>query len=474
MSSNSTISVTSSTLGSSLLEIMTADEIEPGSDVSYQLAKLIYLYHPLGAKMAELPVELAMSQPRTVSIPGAPESMVKEAFESEWDAINANGSIFNTQVLARVYGVSSVVYGAEGVPTNRSIDPKDLANLAIYFNVLDPLNTAGSLVLNQDPNAPDFLKHTGITVSGQPYHRSRACVVMNEKPIYLGYTNSAFGYVGRSVYQRALFPLKSFIQSLITDDLVTLKAGLLVAKMKGAGSVVDNIMMKMAGFKRQLLKEAKTGNVLNIDIDEFIETLNMQNADTAMTVARSNVIENIASAAKMPAKLLLAESYAEGFGEGTEDAKNIARYISGVRKEMRPLYDFFDPLVQRRAWNPEFYKRVQAEFPEYRKVPYTKAFYDWANAFHTEWPNLLEEPESEKVKVDGEKFKSVIALLETLMPQLDPENRATLIGWAADSFNEQKVLFPHPLNIDLDALRDYVPPAPPPAPTEPKPFSSET
>ena len=43
-------------------------------------------------------------------------------------------------------------------------------------------------------------------MQGQQYHPSRARICLNEMPVYLGYTNSAFGYVGRSVYQRALFP----------------------------------------------------------------------------------------------------------------------------------------------------------------------------------------------------------------------------------------------------------------------------
>lgn len=472
MSDTSTITISGSSAGSSLESLLMCDELVPGAELSYQLAKTIYEYHPLGGKMADKPIQMAMSRDRKISIPGSPEKMVREAFEKEWKDLGCDKHIFNTKRLSRIYGVASIIYGAEGVPTDRPIDPKSLPDLSIYFNVLDPLNTAGSLVLNQDPNAPDFLKHAAITVAGQPYHRSRACVIMNEDPIYIGYTNSAFGYVGRSTYQRALFPMKTFIQSMITDDMVTRKAGLLVAKMKGAGSVVDNIMTKMAGFKRQLLKEAQTGNVLNIDIAEAIETLDMNNAATAMTTARTNAIENIASAASMPSKILLSESLAEGFGEGTEDAKDIVRYIEGVRKEMDPLYEFFDPIVQRRAWNQEFYKRVQAEFPAYKEIPYIQAYYSWVNAFSAVWPSLLEEPESEKVKTDDVKFKAVIALIEALGPKLDPENNAVLIGWAADTFNEQKTLFPHPLIIDMDALREYVPPAPPPEPSEPKPFSA--
>jgi hypothetical protein len=283
---------------------------------------------------------------------------------------------------------------------------------------------------------------------------------MNENPIYIGYTNSAFGYVGRSIYQRALFPMKSFVQSMITDDLVTKKAGVLIAKIKQAGSVVDRTMAIFAGLKRNLLKEAQTTNVISIGIDESVETLNMQNTDVAMTTARKNILENIAAANRMPAKILNSESFAEGFGEGTEDAKDIVRYINGVRKEMQPLYDFFDPIVMHRAWSPEFYKTVQAEFPEYKKIGYQQAFYSWKNSFQATWPNLIEEPESELSKNEKVKLDSAVAIYSTLADALDPENKIAVIDWLASNVNESKNLFPHPLTLDLDALRDYVPPEP--------------
>jgi hypothetical protein len=437
------------------------DELQPGDEVSYQACKNIFMYHPLGRKMAELPVSMAMSQRREITVPGAPEKMIVDAFLREWDALQADRHIANVKVLSRVYGVASIIYGAEGVPTDRPIDPNSLFDLEIYFNDLDPLNTAGSLVLNQDPNAPDFQKHAAITVAGQVYHRSRSCTIMNENPIYIGYTNSGFGYVGRSVYQRAFFPLKSFVQSMITDDLVTKKAGVLVAKMKQAGSVVDRAMLAFQGIKRNLLKEAKTTNVIGIGTDESIETLNMQNADTAMTVARKNILENIAAASAMPAKLLNSESFAEGFGEGTEDAKDIVRFLNGMRIEMQPLYDFFDPIVMRRAWNPEFYKTVQAEIPEYRKIGYTQAFYEWKNAFKAVWPNLIEEAPGEASKEDKVKMDAAVAILETLMPQMDPDNKIALMDWFSSNIGECKNIFPHPLVLDMDALRNYEPPAPP-------------
>ena len=46
------------------------------------------------------------------------------------------------------------------------------------------MNTAGSIVLDQDPNSADFQKVGSVTAAGKPYHQSRCCVMMNEDPIY--------------------------------------------------------------------------------------------------------------------------------------------------------------------------------------------------------------------------------------------------------------------------------------------------
>jgi hypothetical protein len=207
--------------------------------------------------------------------------------------------------------------------------------------VFDPLNIAGSVVLNLNPNAFDFLKTKGIVVQGQKYDRSRTQIIMNEDPIYLSYTVASFGFVGRSVYQRSLYPLKSFIQSMITDDMIVRKSGVIVAKLKPYGAVVNQIMNMAAGFKRQLLKEAKTDNVISINIDEAVEALDLKNIDGAYGMARKDILENIAAGDDMPAKILIDETFAEGFGEGTEDAKNIAQFINRVRIGMNPLYEFF-------------------------------------------------------------------------------------------------------------------------------------
>lgn len=452
-------SINGSSVGTALQTLLMANDIQPGTDVGYQTAKTILAYHPLGQKMAESPVKMAQSQKRKIAVPDAPEDRAIEAFEKEWLAIGATKHIRNVVKLSRAYGVASIAIVEDGVNTTEPLDFDKLAGATIGFNAFDPLNTAGSLVLNQDTTAIDFQKTTEIRSGGKTYHRSRSVVIMNEEPLYIEYTSSAYGYVGRSVYQRALFPLKSFINTLITDDLITIKSGVLIAKVAQTGSIVSNVMGKIGAQKRQFVKEAQTGNVLQITPEESIETLDLKNLDGAYGIARTNILKNIATAADMPAKLLENETMVSGFGEGAEDAKNIARYIDGVREAMEPLYAFFDKIVMHRAWNADFYKTIQNDFPEqYGKMDYKTAFIKWSNSFKAEWPNLLEEPDSEKSKVSDVQLKAMISTVEVLSPMLDPENKVRLVTWVQDNLNSLKLLFPTPLEIDIDALESYTPP----------------
>jgi hypothetical protein len=441
------------TPGNALQELLVAPDIVPGDVVSYQTCKEIYLYHPLGSRIVEGPISLALSQKREIKVPDSPGELCADAFRDEWKLIGGDFLIHNIITLSRIYGIASIALIVDGLKSNDPINYWDLPEQNISFNVLDPLNTAGSLVLNQNPNAMDFLKYSQIAVSGFAYHPSRTVTVTNEKPIYLGYTTSAFGFVGRSAYQRAFYPLKSYIKSLIADDLVETKVGVLVAKTKQPGNFVDNIMSYAMAFKRAIVKEAETGNVINITPDEEIESLNMQNLEGPHVLARRNILENIANAVDMPVKLLTQESFAEGFGEGSEDAKAVARYMDRLRETMDPVYRFLDRIVMHRAWNEDFYKMLKRKFPaKYDTTTYKAAFYDWMNSFQAIWPSYLREPDSDQVKVDDTKMKAAISIYQILEFDFDPENKARLVQWMADAITNNKLLYSSPLNLDFKML----------------------
>ncbi|HBR1954742.1 TPA: DUF1073 domain-containing protein [Klebsiella quasipneumoniae subsp. quasipneumoniae] len=441
---------------SELMALLDSDDIQPGSTAGYQTCKTIYLFHPLGGKMVDRPIKMAMNESRTVHISQAYgiEQRLRDAFEREWKALGADRHIANAARISRIYGVSAIAMLVDNQEPSSAVDYRTLYKHNVTFNILDPLNTAGSIVLNQDPNAQDFQKVEGIRVAGKPYHKSRCVVQQNEDPIYLAYNSAAFGFTGRSVYQRALFPLKSFIQTMRTDDMVAVKGGLLVTKIKGPSSVVNNMMQKLSGIKRMMLKRGKTGEVLQIGDGDNIESIDLSNLEKPLDSARKHILENVAAAADMPAIILNSETFAQGFGEGTEDARAVAVYIDNIREWLDQLYAFFIRVCQYRAWSIEFFQSLRADFPELKNT-YSLYFASWINNFEYRWPSSLKEPESEKVKVDEIRFKAIVSMLEVLLPQVntDDENRSLLIEWAQTNANANESLFPQRLDLDIDSLK---------------------
>ncbi|MFU8516737.1 anti-CBASS protein Acb1 family protein [Klebsiella quasipneumoniae] len=439
-----------------LITLLDSEDIQPGMSAGYQTCKTIYLFHPLGGKMVDRPIKMAMNESRTVHVSQAYgiEQRLRDAFEREWKALGADKHIANAARISRIYGVSAIAMLVDNQESSSAVDYRTLYKHNVTFNILDPLNTAGSIVLNQDPNAQDFQRVDGIRVAGKPYHKSRCVVQQNEDPIYLAYNSAAFGFTGRSVYQRALFPLKSFIQTMRTDDMVSVKGGLLVTKIQGPSSVVNNMMQKLSGIKRMMLKRGKTGEVLQIGANDSIESIDLSNLEKPLDSSRNHILENIAAAADMPAIILNSETFAQGFGEGTEDARSVAVYIDNIREWLEPLYDYFIRICQYRAWSIEFFQSLRADFPDLKNT-YSLYFSSWINNFEYRWPSSLKEPESEKVKVDEIRFKAIVSMLEVLLPQVntDDENRALLIEWAQTNANANENLFPQRLDLDIDSLK---------------------
>ncbi|EPY4345929.1 anti-CBASS protein Acb1 family protein [Klebsiella pneumoniae] len=448
---------------SELMALLDSDDIQPGSTAGYETCKTIYLFHPLGGKMVDRPIKMAMNESRTVHVSQAYgiEQRLRDAFEREWRSLGADKHIANAARISRIYGVSAIAMLVDNQEPSLAVDYRTLYKHNVTFNILDPLNTAGSIVLNQDPNSKDFQKVEGIRVAGKPYHKSRCVVQQNEDPIYLAYNSAAFGFTGRSVYQRALFPLKSFIQTMRTDDMVAVKGGLLVTKIKGPSSVVNNMMLKLSGIKRMMLKRGKTGEVLQIGDSDNIESIDLSNLEKPLDSARKHILENVAAAADMPAIILNSETFAQGFGEGTEDARAVAVYIDNIREWMDQLYAFFIRVCQYRAWSIDFFQSLRADFPELKNT-YSLYFASWINNFEYRWPSSLKEPESEKVKVDEIRFKAIVSMLEVLLPQVntDDENRALLIEWAQTNANANESLFPQRLDLDIESLKTNRPQQP--------------
>ena len=443
----------------------------PGYEPDYEDCKIVYVYHPLGARIVDAPIYLAFHRPRVISIEDGPKEELTEAFEKEWTALGEQGAtrwIIQAVRLAAIYGISAVGVGVPGVPTDRPLTDDEWLSPDLYFQIFDPLNTAGSLTLSQNPQSPDFLKPRHFIVDNQVYHLSRGVVLQNEDPIYIQWTSAAFGFTGRSKYIRAMYPLASYVRMMVANNMVAQKLGLLIAKLKPQGSIVDRVVEALWARKLQKFKSGSTYNTISIDIEEAIETLNMMNVDGAGKFARNNIIQDIASAAAMPALLISQDTLAEGFADGSEDAKTIASYIEAYRAQQEPLFRFFDRIVQRRAWSPDFYRAMKRKYPSViGNRSYAECFQEWCDGFKAQWPSLVQQSDKDELEGQQRRFDSVVKLLEVMGAMTaDPESRAQLISWAADNINAQDKMFAAPLLIDPE-LAATMPPAPEPQEDEP-------
>jgi hypothetical protein len=88
-------------------------------------------------------------------------------------------------------------------------------------------------------------------------------------------------------------------------------------------------------------------------------------------------------------------------------------------------------------------------------MDYNTALKKWQNAFKAAHPSLIREPESELIKVDEVKLKSIVEVVEILAPLVDPANRITLIQWACDNVNEFQHIISATLDLDYDILEQY-------------------
>jgi len=405
---------------------------------------------------------------RSYTLEDDPGNRVVTHFEDAWTRMQITQKIKNLHYTVRCYGAAAIGVGDLKNKTEEALDLWKLEESDVYISVFDPLNTAGSMVSNQDPNAPDFQAPNKVTtIQGIAWHPSRTLRLYNGSPIYLSFQNSTFGYTGRSVFQRVLFPMQSYLKTMPVNDMVAEKAGLLIVKQVQNSSTVSGIMGFAGKKKREMVKNAITGNVMQIGASDSVESLNLQNVDDALKGARENIIADIAAGSDIPALLIKDEAFAVGFADGTEDAKSVAQYIEGVRQTIDSSIEFFEKIVQHVGWNEDFYTAMAVEYPEYiAGRSYKEMFYIWQRDFVSDWAPLLEETNKDKQEGESKLVDQVTKLFTAITARIDPENYAIAVQWMADIANSLDSTKNTPLLIDFDALAAYVPPDPAPADTQ--------
>lgn len=443
---------------SQLLKLLDARAIQPGSPASYELCKMLWNYHPLGGKLVEKPISMALCKPRSWNVKTDPDERVIRRFQEVWDKLNITEKIRDVFFTARCYGAAAIGIGTIDQDSETELDKALLTEENVFINIFDPLNVAGSMVTSQDPNSPSFQQaDLFLLVSGKNWHPSRTIKVFNGSPVYLAYQSSSYGYTGRSVFLRSLYPLRSYLKTMEANETIADKIALIIAKMAQNSSVISGIMQKIGSIKRSFVKSGQNGNVLQIGKDDNIKSLDLNNVEGPLKIARDNIISDIASGSDIPAILIKEEAFAQGFSDGSEDSKAISQYIDGVRQAINPVMGYFEDLIQYIAWNEEFYESVKEEHPDVYTDDYKTTFYQWKDEFTASWQELIDESPNERRDSDAKVIENAAKLFAILAPKLDPINVAKASDWLASISNSTETYKDNPLTLDLDALINYQP-----------------
>lgn len=414
--------------------------------LNYDLCKLVYVFHPLGKRIVDLPIDLSSGQERVISVkhPSKSEELIAE-FNRVWKNYNFKNIIKRLAKTSRIYGIGALFLKVEGYDDTEPL-PSDLNWTDITFTpfVYDALNISGSATNNQDLTKVNFLKVEDVFRSGEKLARDRSYVLNNGDPIYNQFSSSSLGFAGRSIYQNCITELRTWLDIAMADAMVARKCGLIIAKETYGGSATE-LQRKSLETKRQLLKMGRTNDVLSVGSDVDIKTLDLQNIDRSLDVARNHTIENIANATDIPTIILGQQKFTQGFGEGSEDTKNIGRFIDSVREWEQGVYQFIDNFVMKVAWNFDFLKSLNQQngdiFNKKGDITYEQylsTFQKLKNSFSYSFPSYLTETESEIAEGDAKRMQIFNDVYDRLLPLLDVDGKAKVTSWYIDGFNSLK------------------------------------
>ena len=80
------------------------------------------MHHPLGLRIVEGPVSLAMAQKRQIKVPDSPGEYCVDAFNEEWKKMGGDFLVHNILTVSRIYGIASIALLVDGMKSNEAFN----------------------------------------------------------------------------------------------------------------------------------------------------------------------------------------------------------------------------------------------------------------------------------------------------------------------------------------------------------------
>jgi hypothetical protein len=256
------------------------------------------------------------------------------------------------------------------------------------------------------------------------------------------------------VFERPFVSLQDLLENDNAVRTINQKIAAIIHKKEFADqSFLEQSNRSVLGHIVEKIKSLFSGGVAVIGMGEEISGIDLAHNAELLKTNRDIILASIAQASSdgIPVSMLKNALETKGFGSGEPEKQNEDENILKHQKHLKSIYHFFDPFIQRMAWNDkEWYASIQKQYPEYRNIKQNHAIQMWKAAFNWEW-NPISEP-TEKEKTDDAKAKSDImgALMMTAQGlQLPPENMLNLFESYVENLNDLGIL-PDKFHFDAD------------------------
>ena len=317
-----------------------------------QQAKKYYTNHPYGKRIVDYLIDMANIE-RSFSMGSYSEGIL--VFKEISLRTSQNEAVREACKQALIFGECTLYVVIES-------DDKELSDISkpLLYHKIKPSDKirflcAYPIIANstteQNPLNINFMRKTNINVNGTSVHPSRAIVLRYGMPLYLAFTNSAFQFTGRSIYQNCAGALDTLTLLDNAQTRVANQIGLIIHGFDTHGSAGSEVigndnLQDVIQAKAQQTNYATTNNTLAIPNADNISYLESSSAAQAVSTMRVDLLKRVSSGTSVPYQELVGESYSSNLSEGSSDFKLAQQKLTYIQNTiLKMAYDFTDKII---------------------------------------------------------------------------------------------------------------------------------
>lgn len=423
------------------------DESSPTNGIkrrlTYQQCIDIYTGWALGNRIVTSLPNFALSVNRKISFGDYPKEFI-DRFNETAENLNLRNELKQLCYNIRIFGASALFVNTG----NDYAKPltSDIIRTAPNIRLIQatPLITSG-IKIDINPLSLTYMQPVLAMVNSTQVDLSRFIFVNNNEPIYQQFTESTFGYTGRSVFENMIDIIKYWNRSCIALQRIASKAGGVIVKHRG-GNIVTSFLVDSTNKFLNLIRNLSNDGVASINLGDDIELFNLNGtAEVSLILDKFNSIIQLALS-DTPTAILLDERLAKGFGNGEEDFKALLIAVESYRETtLKPILKRLDKIVLARAFDDDFLAQMQQKYSkDLSSLTFDELRLELERTFSYEWESLYPESEANVQDNLGRKLDNLLRL----------RSLGANLGDIEEIVNADDTIYQNEIRFDSEPLTD--------------------